>query len=376
LVNLPHFRSFLGMTVEEPGTSSELLLSLADYERAAEAVLDPATFAYYAGGAGDELTMRDNIAAWQRLVLHPRTLVGVGQRDTSVTVLGRKRAHPLIIAPTAYHRLAHPDAELATATAAAVTQTIVCLATFATTTPAALAEAVPDAPRWFQVYVLTDRGLTREIVARAIEHHYEALVVTADLPVVGARDRELRSEAIVHSPTGDAIDQAALAGASSPADFAANIDPDLRWSDIEQLAADSQVPVIVKGILTPEDAVLAVEHGAAGIVVSNHGGRQLDTVLASADALGPVVEAVGDRLEVLVDGGIRRGTDVLKALALGARAVMVGRPVLWGLAVDGAAGAQRALEILLDEFDKSLALTGTPRAEDLSSSLVTPAPAR
>jgi isopentenyl diphosphate isomerase/L-lactate dehydrogenase-like FMN-dependent dehydrogenase len=361
------------MTVEEPGTSAELLLTLADYERAAEAMLDPAAFAYYAGGAGDELTMRDNVRAWQRLAIHPRVLVGVGQRDTSVTVLGRKRAHPVIIAPTAYHRLAHPDAELATATAAAATQTILCLATFATTTPATLAEAVPEAPRWFQAYVLTDRGLTREIIAQAIAHRYEALVVTADLPVVGVRERELRSEATVHSPAGDAIDQAVLAGASSPADFAANIDPDLRWSDIEQIAADSPVPVIVKGILTPEDALLAAEHGAAGIIVSNHGGRQLDTVLASADALGPIVEAVGDRLEVLVDGGIRRGTDVLKALALGARAVMVGRPVLWGLAVEGAAGAQRVLEILLDEFDKSLALTGTPHASDVPRTLVTPA---
>src|SRR5207248_3146861 len=158
------------MTVEEPGTSAEPLLSLADYERAAEAILDPTAFAYYAGGAGDELTMQDNVRAWQRLAIHPRVLVGVGQRDTSVTVLGRKRAHPLIIAPTAYHGLAHPDAELATATAAAATQTIMCLATFATTTPAALAEAVPEAPRWFQAYVLTDRGLTREIIAQAIAH--------------------------------------------------------------------------------------------------------------------------------------------------------------------------------------------------------------
>jgi 4-hydroxymandelate oxidase len=193
--------------------------------------------------------------------------------------------------------------------------------------------------------------------------------------VFGLRERDLRSD--VQSATSELVASAVAAGASGvmrPADFAALIDPDLRWSDIEQFAAQSPLPVIVKGILTPEDAQLAAEHGARAIVVSNHGGRQLDTVLSGADALPPIVDAVGERLEVLVDGGIRRGTDVLKALALGARAVMVGRPVLWGLSVDGAAGARRVLEILLNELDLALALSGARTASELDRSFICSAP--
>jgi 4-hydroxymandelate oxidase len=318
--------------------------------------------------------MRDNVEAWRRLAIRPRTLVAVSERDLAVTVLGHPRRHPVIIAPTAYHGLAHADAELATARAAAATGTIMCVATFATIPPAAVAQAVPDAPRWFQLYVLSDRGITRELVAQAVESGYEAIVVTSDLPVVGYREREMRAELGVHSGTGDAIKRSHDPFATSPADFASTIDPGLTWRDVERLAGDSPIPVVVKGVLTPEDAVLAAEHGARAVVVSNHGGRQLDTVLAGADALPAVLDAVGDRIEVLVDGGVRRGTDVLKALALGARAVLIGRPVLWGLAVDGAAGVQRVLEILLDELDRALALAGCPRATDLTREFVTPAP--
>jgi 4-hydroxymandelate oxidase len=249
-----------------------------------------------------------------------------------------------------------------------------CVATFATVAPAAIAAAAPDATRWFQLYVFPDRGLTRELVARATETGCEALVVTADLPVIGVREREFRAEASVQSATASLVTETGGDAEMTPASLAGNVDPALTWSDIEQLATDSGLPVVVKGILTAEDARLAADHGARGIVVSNHGGRQLDTVLAGADALAPIVDAVGDRLDVLVDGGVRRGTDVLKALALGARAVMVGRPVLWGLAVDGAAGAQRVIEILLDELDRTLALAGAPRARDLHSGFVAPAP--
>jgi len=357
--------------------SDRQLLTLGDYERAAEVVLHPSALAYFAGGAADEVTLRDNVLAWRRLAIAPRVLVDVAHRDPAVTLLGRPRPHPLIIAPMAYHRLAHEEAEPATARAAAATGTIMCLATFATSTPAELAEAVPGAPRWFQVYVLSDRGITRELVAQAVEHGYEALVVTADLPVVGVRDREFRSEAEVQSATAEMVAQSGSASTAdlvTPAHLAANIDPSLTWSDVEQLASDSGLPVIVKGILTPREALLAAEHGARGVVVSNHGGRQLDTVLAGADALAPVLDAVGDRLDVLVDGGIRRGTDVLKALALGARAVMVGRPLLWGLAVAGSAGARHVLEILLGEFDVALALAGAPRAAELDRSFLAAAP--
>jgi 4-hydroxymandelate oxidase len=358
-----------------PADRPQALLSLADYERTASESMDPAVLSYLAGGAADEITLNDNVAAWRRLALRPRTLVGVGRRDPSIELLGVRRPHPLLIAPTAYQRLAHPDGEIATARAAAATSTIMCLSTFATTSPGALASAVPDSPRWFQLYVFSDRGISRDLVARAVEHGYEALVVTVDLPVVGMREREFRTP--VRSGDGLHVPSAAAAGASgemTPADFAALVDPDLRWSDIERFVAESRLPVLVKGILTPDDARLAGAHGASGVIVSNHGGRQLDTVLSGADALPAIVDAVGDQLDVLVDGGIRRGTDVVKALALGARAVMVGRPVVCGLAVDGALGAQRVIEILLAEFDNALALTGSPRAADLDRSFVTPAP--
>lgn len=342
-----------------------MLISLADYEAAAARAMDPGAHGYVQGGAGDEITLRDNVAAWRRLAIRPRMLVGVAERDTSVTVLGARRPHPLIIAPTAFQKLSHPDGELAMARAAAATGTVMCLSTLATTSVPELAEAVPDATRWFQLYVLKDRGVSSELAAQASEHGYEAVVVTADLPLQGIRERDLRSGGAVVSTA---------AGAMTTAELIAQIDPDLRWSDVERFAAGIKLPVLVKGILTPEDARRAADHGARGIVVSNHGGRQLDTVLSGADALPPIAAAVGDLIDVLVDGGIRRGTDVVKALALGARAVMVGRPPVWGLATDGAAGAQRVLEILLAEFDVALALAGAPAASELDRSFVTPAP--
>ena len=350
----------------------EPLISLADFERAAERLIDPGPYGYYVGGAGDELTLADNLASWRRLSIRPRVLVGVGERDPSMTVLGERRAHPLIVAPMAFQRMAHPDAEVAMARAAAATDTPMCLSTLATTTPPALADGAPESVRWFQLYVFADRGVSRELVAQAVEHGFEALVVTVDLPILGVRERDLRSG--VQAAYAEQVAGAAAAGASwarTPGDFASLIDPDLKWSDIERFASDSQLPVIVKGVLRADDARLAAEHGARAIVVSNHGGRQLDTTVAAADALPEVVEAVGEQLDVLVDGGIRRGTDVLKALALGARAVMIGRPLLWGLAVDGADGARRVLEILLSELDAALALAGAPRAAELDGSFVT-----
>lgn len=359
------------MTARAP----DRLISLADYELAAAAVMEPGAHGYVAGGAGDEVTLRDNLEAWRRLAIRPRVLVGVGARDPGVELLGSRRAHPLLIAPMAFQRLAHPEGEVAMARAAQGTGAIMCLSTLANTSPPELAQAVPEAPRWFQLYVFADRGVSRELMARAAAHGYEALVVTVDLPVMGVRERDLRSG--VTASSAESVSSPAAAGAQgtmTPAEFAGLIDPDLSWRDVERLAAESPLPVIVKGVLGPEDARLAADHGAQGVVVSNHGGRQLDTVLSGADALPAVVEEVGDRIEVIADGGIRRGTDVLKALALGARAVMVGRPVLYGLAVDGSAGAQRVLEILLREFDAALALSGAGRADRLDPSYVCRAP--
>jgi 4-hydroxymandelate oxidase len=344
------------------------LISLADFESAATARLEPGAQAYYSGGAADEITLRDNVASWRRLAIRPRVLVGVAERDLGVTLLGRRRKHPVIVAPMALHTLAHPDGEIATAQAAKATGSIICISTFATKGVEEVARTVPDAERWFQLYAFKDRGVTRELIARAADSGHEALVVTVDLPVRPVREREVRYP--IAAELGN------VPATMTSAEFIALIAADLTWSDIEHFAAESSLPVLVKGVLRPEDVRLAAEHGARGVIVSNHGGRQLDTAISAADALPAVVEAAGDRLEVLVDGGLRRGTDVLKALALGARAVMVGRPVLWGLAVGGAPGVQRVLEILLSELDVALALAGAPRVDALDSSFLMEAPWR
>ena len=352
----------------------ESLISLPDFEQAAAAVLKPGAASYIAGGAGNETTMRDNLAAWDRIALIPRVLRG-GTPDPGIELLGRRRPHPVIVAPTAFQRLAHAEAELGTARAAAATDTVMCLSTFATTSPETLAREVPNVARWFQLYVLKDRAISDELVQRAAANGYEAVLVTVDLPIMSTRDRELRHP-VSDEETAELERAAALVGEAgiTPVNVGADIDADLSWHDIERIAANSSMPVIVKGILNADDARLAAEHGAAGIVVSNHGGRQLDTVFSSADALPGIVDAVGDSLEVLVDGGVRRGTDVVKALAIGARAVLVGRPVVCGLAVGGEAGARRVLELIIAEFETALKLSGASAASALDSSYITRAP--
>lgn len=344
------------MRMVTPPPASDLYC-LADYERAAETGLGDRARAYINGGATDEITRTDNLDAWRRLAIRPRMFTGVADPDPGVTLLGRRRPHPVLVAPTAFAALTHPDAELGVARAAAATATTICLSTLASTTPDALAAAVPDVSRWFQLYVFADRGATRELIARVERGGYEALVVTADRPVLGIRERELRYD---------------VRGGIDPGP--AQIDARVTWSDVAQFAQATDLPVLVKGVLTAQDAERARDHGAAGVVVSNHGGRQLDTTLSGADALPEIVDAVGDELDVLVDGGIRRGTDVLKALALGARAVMVGRPVLWGLGVGGADGARRVLEILLAELTNALVLAGATSAEQLDRSFIAAAP--
>jgi 4-hydroxymandelate oxidase len=332
-------------------------------------VLEGGPYGYYAGGAGDELTLRDNVAAWRRIGIRPRVLVDVSERDPSTMVLGRRRPHPVIVAPTAYHRLAHPDGEEASARGAAAASAVFCLSSLATARPPDVAAAAPDGERWFQLYVFKDRGVSRELLAEATENGYEALVITVDLPVLGIRERDIRSQYVVP----ESLMSAGGMGhneALSLLDIGELIDPSLTWADVEEFASECDLPVLVKGVLTPEDARLAAEHGAAGVVVSNHGGRQLDTVPAGAEALPAVVEAVGDRLDVIVDGGVRRGTDVLKALALGARAVMVGRPVIWGLAAGGEDGVRSVLDLIVAEFDVSLALAGVPRASAIGPTSV------
>ena len=350
------------------------LLNVWDYERLAEERLDPGTWDFFAGGAGDEWTLRENLASWNRWQLRPRVLVDVGEVSAATTVLGASISMPVLVAPTAYHRVAHPDGEPGTARAAAAVGTIMCLSTVATATPEEVAAAVPDAPPWLQVYVFKNRDLTWAWVDRALEAGFGALALTVDLPVVGRRERDLRSGFAIPREIEVPIMTVAAAGAWDRTIQDLGIDPTLSWRDLEELRSRYDVPVLVKGIQSAEDARLAVDHGAAALVVSNHGGRQLDGVPAALDVLPEVVEAVGDRVEVLVDGGVRRGTDVLKALALGARAVLVGRPVIWGLAVGGEEGARRVLELLRDEIELGLALLGATTPDDVTRAHVAAAP--
>ena len=337
-------------------------LNVWDYERLAEKRLDPAPLAYFAGGAGDEWTLRENVAAFARWVLRPRVLVDVSAVTTATTVLGSDVSMPVLVAPTAFQRLAHPDGETATARGAAAAGTVMCLSTVATSTLDEVTAAAPAGRRWFQFYWPKDREFARALVEQAARAGFAAIVLTVDLPVLGRRERDLRFPLEVpdhiSAPVFDAWE--ANQGAPTPEQLNWLVDQTLTWRDLEWLRSLTDLPLVVKGVLTAEDALLACEHGALGVVVSNHGGRQLDGVAASLDALPEVVEAVGDRCEVLMDGGVRRGTDVLKALALGARAVLVGRPVLWGLAVDGVDGVRHVLELLRAEIELGLALLGCP----------------
>jgi len=328
-------------------------LNVWDFERLAAERLDEGARGYYAGGAGDELTLQDNVEAFRRRRLRPRMLVDVEACTTATTVLGQDVSMPLLIAPVAFQRVAHPDGEVAMARAAKAAGTIMCLSTLATATPAEV--AATGAPLWFQLYVFRDEGVTRELIAQARDGGFRALVLTIDAPVRGNRERDVRSAFTIP----DDIRIAPLGrGGITPKQVFDDISASLTWHDLERICSESGLPLLVKGVLTAEDAELACRHGASGIVVSNHGGRQLDGVPATLDVLEEVVEAVDGRVEVLVDGGVRRGTDVIKALALGAQAVLAGRAVLWGLAADGEAGARRVLELLQAEILGALQLVG------------------
>jgi 4-hydroxymandelate oxidase len=337
---------------------SGALLNVDDYAEAARARLDPGPYGYVVGGAGDERTLRANSRAYEKWELRPRVLVDVGGVTTAATVLGTEVAMPLLVAPTAFQRLVHPDAEVAMARAAATAGTVMTLSTLSSVTPAELGAGAPHGPKWFQLYWSRDRGFTQELVEAAVDAGFSALVLTVDLPVAGRRERDARAAFALPDDLPLPNIPLALRREDFHSALGAVVDDTLTWRDLEWLRSICPLPLAVKGILTSEDAVLAAEHGAAAIVVSNHGGRQLDGVAASLDALPEVVEAVGERVEVLVDGGIRRGTDVLKALALGAKAALTGRAVLWGLATDGEQGATRVLELLREELESGLKLLG------------------
>jgi isopentenyl diphosphate isomerase/L-lactate dehydrogenase-like FMN-dependent dehydrogenase len=335
-----------------------MLLNVGDYEREAERVLDPGAFGYFAGGAGDELTLRDNLEAFSRWQFRPRVLMDVGEVTTATTVLGREVSMPLLVAPTAFQRLAHPDGEVATARAAAEVGTVMCQSTLSSVTPAELAAAAPGARLWFQLYWSRDRGFTANLLASVVEAGYGAVVFTVDFPAAGRRERDLRAAFTLPEDLVTLNIPGSLRRRDFHSALGEIVDRTLTWRDLEWLREACPLPVLLKGILTAEDGLLAAEHGAAGVIVSNHGGRQLDGVAAAMDALPEVVEAVRDDVEVLLDGGVRRGADVLKALALGARAVLVGRPPVWGLAVGGEQGVREVLELLRAEIALGLTQLG------------------
>lgn len=346
------------------------LFTLSDHEAMAQGRLDAAAWAYFHGGAADEITLRANRQAWDRLSLRPRVLRPLQPLDLGCHLLGKSWPTPLLVAPMACQRLAHPDGERATALAAAALGAGLVLSAQTSMSPELVAQlALGDAgrgPLWFQLYGLGDRAWMLELVQRVQQAGYEALVLTVDAPVNGVRDRERRAGFTLPPDWLALPGPAAPAGTpGGPAGLQALLSQALSWADVEWLLARSPLPLLLKGITHPDDARQAASLGVAGLICSNHGGRVLDTLPATAELLPAIVQAVQGACPVLVDGGIRRGTDIVKALALGAQAVLVGRPVLHGLANAGATGVAHVLRLLLDEFMAALALCGIDRLADL-----------
>ena len=339
-------------------------INIAEYEDIARQRLHPAVWDYFSGGANDEVTLHENRAAFARIQLRPRVLVDVSRIDIATTLLGAPVTMPICVAPSAMHGAACADGECATAQAAGALGTLVAVSTESTRTLEEIAQAATG-PLWFQLYFSRrTRGHAERLAKRAEAAGYRAIALTVDSARWGHKEQHERSAATYDWPESGNFRDDPLPGDDED-DGAA-----ITWEDVAWLRSVTSLPLVIKGILTAEDAALCVERGIAGIIVSNHGGRQLDTVPATIEALPEVVEAVAGRCEVYLDGGVRRGTDVLKALALGARAVFVGRPILWGLAVAGADGAQHALSLLRDELELAMALAGRPTLAGIDRSLV------
>ncbi len=336
------------------------IFSVEEFEPLAMERMHPSAHAYIRGWAGGGWTWRQNIQAWRHWVLRPRAFIDVSDLDVSTTVLGTPVSVPILFAPTSMHKIAHPDGELATARAAKEIDTLQVLSTGASTRFEDVAAI--GQKRWFQLYWFDDHGITRSLVERAHAAGFGAIVLTVDAPVEYWRENELRVPLV--KPDGD--DASRTCRRASTCAY----DPTLTWKSLEWLRSISPIPIVLKGILRGDDAALAVEHGAAGIIVSNHGGRELDTSTPTIEALPGVVEAVDGRIEVYVDGGVRRGTDVLKALALGARAVLVGRQIQWALATGGDAGIVRLFELMTGEFTSAMALCGARNVGEITPSVV------
>ena len=342
-------------------------LSIADYERLAEQRLGPGPWAYLAGGSGDEWTLRENRTAFSRWTFRPRVLRDVSGISTATTVLGKALELPVVVAPVAYQQLYDGEGDCATARAAAAVGAGMAVSTLATRSNEEIAAAAPGLLQWCQLYVFRDRGVTREQLAGVAAAGCSALVLTVDTPRLAQRERDIRAGFEIPADLPLPYARAAMGeSAQNPAEHFKLLDDSVSWRDLEWIASESRLPVILKGIVTAEDAKIALEHGAAAIAVSNHGGRQLDGAPATLDALPEVVEAVDGRVEVYLDGGVRRGTDVAKALALGARAVFAGRAPIFGLAAAGEKGVRHVLELLRDELTLTLCLLGCTSPEEVT----------
>jgi isopentenyl diphosphate isomerase/L-lactate dehydrogenase-like FMN-dependent dehydrogenase len=340
------------------------ITTVADFEAPAHERLHPAAWAYYAGGGWDQITLRENVEAWRRFRFRPRVLVDVSEIDLSTTLLGHAVSMPIGVAPAALHGLAHRDGELATARAATAARVVNVVSTVASRSIEEVAAASADGLRWFQLYEQRDRAQSRDFVQRAEAAGYRAIVLTVDLPVLGYRDDIMRIGFEPGSRAyGNLAGRAAVGGGLD--DLLDMRSIALTWDTLTEIRSWSSLPLVLKGILTAEDARLAVEHGAAAVWVSNHGGRQLDRSPAAIDVLDEIVEAVDGRAEVYLDGGVRRGTDVVTALAMGARAVFTARPLLYALACAGKPGVDKALSILREETERALSLVGASRPSDL-----------
>ena len=348
-------------------------MDVGSLEARALEVLDRAAYDYFAGGADDEVTLRDNEQAWRRIRLLPRVMRDVSSVTTARELLGTSTAAPMLVAPMAFQRMAHPEGEIAMAKAAAAAGIPMVISTMSTTTLEDVAVAVPDGIHWFQFYVHKDRDLSRRLLERAVASGCTAVVLTVDLAVVGRRRRDEanRFELPGHLTAANLEKSLESSGGSALSEYSNHaFEQAITPALLEWVAGLSELPLLVKGVLHPDDASAAIDVGAAGVIVSNHGGRQLDGAVATADALGPVVEAVAGRVPVLVDGGIRGGTDVVKAMALGADAVLVGRPALWGLALGGAVGAAAVLQELIDELARAMTLCGVTTLAEIDRSLL------
>lgn len=356
------------------------LVCVRDFEEYACQRLDRNALDYYKSGAGHEQTLRDNKEAFTRWRIRPRMLRDVSRRDLSTTVLGEKITFPVGVAPTAMQRMAHPDGEEATARASASVGTVMILSTLSTTSLEDVAQAAPEGLRWFQLYVYKDRPVTEQLVRRAEKCGYKAIVLTVDAPTFGIRLADVRNKFLLpphlrlanfFPEDGKSYGARSSKGGSGINEYVASMfDATITWKDLAWLKSITNLPIVVKGVLTGEDAKLALEHGASAILVSNHGARQLDGVPATIDVLSEIVNAVNGCCEVYLDGGVSTGTDVFKALALGARAVFVGRPNLWGLVCKGEEGSRSVLKILQNEFDTAMTLSGCAAIRDIESSML------